>query len=132
MKIILFDGIGKVGIVSGWKPHITNDAIRVEADRDGELWVGGKLYNIVNGITYVPTFTVIMGESYPISFVDKDGERFECGTITRTGSHMIKITNPVEACIVELCGAYEKLVDKVAVLEGEIKKIKNEYGITIV
>lgn len=131
MKIILFDGIDNVGIITEWKPHISNDPLRFDIDRPGKLRVGAKEYDVTDGRIYVQTFNLIMGEAHSVEFIDQKGNVFACGSISRTGSHTIKVSNPIEPSLVALCATVDKLTSKVTSLENEIKKIKNEYGVSL-
>lgn len=130
MRIVLFDKLGKIGIVTGCKPYVGGDMLQFEADRDGELIIGERTYTVSGGTAYVPIINITMGEARVIVFIDKNGNLFECGTLTRTGSHVIKITNPIEPCIIALCNAYSELKEENTALVTEIKKLKNEYGVS--
>lgn len=130
MKIVLFDKLGKIGIVTGCKPYVGEDTLQFETDRDGKLIIGERTYTVSGGTAYVPIINITMGEARVIVFIDKNGNLFECGTLTRTGSHVIKITNPIEPCIIALCNAYSELKEENAALVAEIKKLKNEYGVS--
>lgn len=127
---MLFDKLGKIGIVTGCKPYVGEDTLQFEADRDGKLIIGERTYTVSGGRTYVPIIDIIMGEGRVIVFIDDNGDHFECGMLTRTGSRMIKITNPIEPCIVALCSAYSELKEENAAMKAEIKKLKNEYGVS--
>lgn len=130
MKIVLFDSIGAIGIVSDWKAHIDGNSLRFDVDRRGILNIGARSFDVSGGVAYFPTYYLVMGEPQAISFTDENKNTFCCGTISRTGSHMIKITNPVEPCIIALCQAYDELSRKVLYLQEEHKKIKSEYGVS--
>jgi hypothetical protein len=130
LKIVLFDKLGKIGIVTGVKTYVGTDVLAFETDRDGKLIIGERTYTVSGGRAYVPIIDIIMGEGRIIVFIDKNGERFECGTLTKTGSRTIKINNPIEPCVIALCNAYSELKEENAVLVAEIKKIKNEYGVS--
>lgn len=127
---MLFDKLGRIGIVTGCKPYVGGDTLQFEADRDGMLIIGERTYTVSGGTAHVPIINIIMGEARVIVFIDENGNHFECGTLTRTGSHVIKISNPIEPCIIALCSAYSELKEENAAIKAEIKKIKSEYGVS--
>lgn len=132
MKIVLFDKIGKIGIVIGWDPLIREDYLKFEIGREGTLKIGDKTYDTVDGVAYVPQYILNLGQSGKICFTDEDNNHFSCGTITRTGSNMIKISNPIEPSIVACCQKIDEQQEEIDKLKNTVDLIKKQYGITII
>ena len=130
MKICLFDSIGNLGIVIGWKKVILDSCFVFEVDREGELRIGEKVYPVVNGEVKAPQCNFIYGERRNMYFVDKDGNEFFCGSISRTGSRTVDISNEVESCLLACIDKIEKQEKDIKVLKEEISKLKNEYGVS--
>ena len=63
MRIVLFDKLGKIGIVTGFKPYVGGDTLQFEADRDGELIIGERTYTVSGGTAHVPIINITMGEA---------------------------------------------------------------------
>lgn len=132
MKIVLFDKIGKIGIVIGWEPIIREDYLKFEIGRNGKLNIGDKVYDTVDGVAYVPQYILNLGQSKKISFSSEDNNHFSCGTITRTGSRMISISNPIEPCIIACCQKIDEQQEEIDKLKNTVDLIKKQYGITII
>lgn len=133
MKVVLFEKIGKIGVIIDWKQMILDNSLVFEIGREGVLSIGEKTYETVNGAAYVPQYILILGDSKAISFKDAEsGDVYACGTITRTGSRMMKITNPIEPCIVACCKKIDEQQEEIDKLKNTVDLIKKQYGITII
>lgn len=132
MKIVLFDNIGDIGIVTDWKPLILDEYLKFEIGREGTLKIAEKAYETVGGTAYVPQYALNLGGVGKITFVDRDAKSFSCGTIKRTGSRMISISNPIDPCIVACCQKICEQDHEIKVLKETVDLIKKQYGITII
>ena len=132
MKLVLFDGIGDIGIITDWKPMILDDYLKIQIGREGTLTIGDKQYHTDDGVVFVPQYTLILGDTKKITFTDASGVAYSCGTIARTGTRMIEISNPVEPCIVACCQKICEQDHEISVLKETVDLIKKQYGITII
>ena len=130
MKICLFNSIGNLGIVTGWKKLMFDDHLIFETDREGELRIGEKSYPVVNGQARVPQYHLVFGERRNIYFADKQGNVFACGSISRTGSRTIDIVSEVEHCLIACIEKLDEQDREIRLLKEEIRKIKNEHGVS--
>lgn len=134
MKIVLFDELpfkDKLGIVTEWKRLIDKDDLIFRTDRDGVLSVGQHTYKTVDGCAFVPQYHVLLGESHKISFTDDHGTTYTCGTIKRTGSRLIEITNDLETCLIACVSALDAQNGLIKTIMGEIEQIKKQYGVSV-
>lgn len=131
MKICLFDTIGNVGIVIGWKRLITDNYYLFEIDREGELRIGEKTYQFNDGQARVPQYHLVFGEQRNINFVDKQGKTYSCGTISRTGTRLININNDLESCLIACLEKLNEQEKEIKKLKNNIWKIENEYGVSL-
>ena len=131
MKICLFDSIGNLGIVIGWNRIITSEYYLFEVDREGVLRIGDKAYPVVNGQAKVPQYHLVFGERRNIYFTDKQGNMFACGSINRTGSRTIDISNEVEDCLIACIEKLDEQNKEIKALKEEISKIKTEYWVSL-
>ena len=131
MKIILFNSIGNLGIVTGWKKLMFDDRLIFETDREGELRIGEKSYPVVNGQARVPQYHLVLGERRNIYFADRQGNVFACGSISRTGSRTIDIVNEVEHCLIACIEKLDEQEKEIKQLKKNIGKLENEYGVSL-
>lgn len=132
MRLVLFDNVGKIGIVTDWSPMIRDNYLKFEIGREGTLKIGDKTYDTVDGIAYVPQYILNLGQSRKICFTDKENNHFCCGTITRTGSHMMSISNPIEPSIIAFCQKINEQQEEIDKLKKTVEIIRKQYGITII
>ena len=135
MKIITFEALPtseKIGVVTEWKKYIDSDYLKIETDKAGSVKIGPDTYQANDCEAYVPQSKILLGESYKIMFIDADGQAFNCGSIRRTGSHMLEIRNDLEACIIACHVAIESQCKKISDLSDEIDKIKKELSISVI
>lgn len=132
MKIVLFEEIGNIGVVVDWNGHIRDDNFVFECDRDGVLYLGDKTFEIKNGRAYVPQYNILMGEPRGIAFTDNSKRRFSCGVISRISSHMIKITNEIEPCLIACCKKISEQEKSISELRAVIDNMQSQSGIKII
>ena len=130
MRIILFETIGELGIVTEWNRVIHDDYLIFEVDREGELIIGERKYAVCDGRACVPQYHVVLGEPRRITFADKQGKRYFCGVISRTGGHLINIAQETDVCLIACVEQIANLKKEILDLKEENKKIKNEYGVS--
>ena len=116
--------------MTDWKRLIDQDHLKFEVDRDGELRIGQRSYEVRSGLAYVPQSNILLGDNHKIVFTNKDGQAFKCGVIKRTGSRLMEICNEVEPCLIACCAALDAQEVQIRELKEEIRKLKNEYGVS--
>lgn len=131
MRIVTFNNIEGLGVITGWQGRMDQSFLKFESDVDGELLIGARKYAVENLRAFVSQNDIRLGDSLKIIFTDDQGKRYDCGTITRTGSYHIAIYNNIEQCLIACLNVLDQQSAEMEKLRAELKIVKQHYGVTI-
>ena len=133
MKISLFKNIGDVGAIAE-TDLVLDDVltIAVEGEDDGCISLAGRRYTLRRGKAKIPESEIAEGVPMLISFVSTEGKEFACGVITRSGRRHLRTDQNISACIIACCREVDILRAENKRIDADIRKIKTQYGVSIV
>ena len=133
MKIILFRNIGDIGMITEVDELLSHKlTVEIDGADSGSVCIADKKYSVRHGRATVPETEISEGEELPISFTDTEGREFACGVLIRSGRRYLHADQNLEACIIACCREIDTLRTENKRINADIRKIKSQYGITIV
>ncbi|MBE6584697.1 MAG: hypothetical protein E7649_06970 [Ruminococcaceae bacterium] len=131
MKVILFKNLNNTGIVIE-HPCIIPDYLEFEFVETGTFKMGAKSYTVDSPKIFIPQIDVRLGSHMKLVFIDRNGREYNCGEIFRSGSRFMEFHNDMEHTLVDACAALDEARGEIAELKNEIKKIKEQMGISLI
>ena len=131
MKVILFKNLNNTGVILD-RSRVIPDYLEFEFEEPGTFCVGERTYAVTGGKVFVPQYDVLLGKHLKLIFIDKKGKEYSCGEIIRTGSRIVEFHNNVERTLIDVAAALDDARRENAELRGEIKKIKEQMGISLI